>query len=71
MGMGLADPHPLSLPTRGREAFNSSIYSVNSASSTTFKRKNAMLESPSPLWGGIKGGGEQPAQFNNHLGETP
>ncbi len=54
---GLSLPPPFIPPDKGEGGFDISLYSLNSISGTKPARRNPMLTSPSPLWGGIKGGG--------------
>ncbi len=55
---GLGLPPPSIPPHKGEGDFDILHFFGDSISSTKFARKNSMLVSPSPLWGGIEGGGK-------------
>jgi hypothetical protein len=51
-------PPPFIPSLKGEGDFDIPFYLVISISSTKFKEENPMFESPSPLRGGIEGGGK-------------
>ena len=59
---GLGLPPPFIPPLKGEGDFDISFFSVTSISSAELEREDSMRESPSPLRGGIEGGGERSPQ---------
>ena len=64
-------PHPVSLPTGGREAFSNCSCLIMSALDLQSEEAGEMPKSPSPLWEGIEGGGKNPHPLHEHFGAAP
>ena len=58
-------PHPCPLPTRGRET----PAPLSQLKSSKFAPYGARSKSPSPLWGGVRGGGYSTCDYPARAGE--